>query len=94
MKAYGGVFSTSALVGEWSESPYPLGRRLGGPQSRSGRHGEVNIFDPTGTGTPSPSVVQPVASRYIGSLNLLCVQGNVFYTFTDTGHLFDKVYCT
>jgi hypothetical protein len=37
--------------------------RLGGPQSRSRRHGEVIILDPTGTRTPT-SVVQPVASRY------------------------------
>jgi hypothetical protein len=42
---------------------YLLYRRLGGPQSRSGQHGEVKILDPTGTRTPT-SVVQPVASRY------------------------------
>jgi hypothetical protein len=40
---------------------YPFYRRLGGPQSR---YGEVNISDPTGTRTPAPLVVQPVASRY------------------------------
>jgi hypothetical protein len=39
---------------------YPFYKRLGGPQDRSGRYGEVNIFDPTGT----PLVVQPLASRY------------------------------
>jgi hypothetical protein len=27
---------------------YPLYRRLGGPQSRSGRHGVVKILEPTG----------------------------------------------
>jgi hypothetical protein len=27
---------------------------LGGPQSRSGRYGEVKFFDPTGTRTPAP----------------------------------------
>jgi hypothetical protein len=27
---------------------------LGGPQSRSGRYGEVKIFYPTGTWTPAP----------------------------------------
>jgi hypothetical protein len=32
---------------------YPLYRRLGGPQSRSGQHGEVKILDPTGTQTPT-----------------------------------------
>jgi hypothetical protein len=30
-----------------------LYRRLGGPQSRSGQHGEVKIPDPTGTRTPT-----------------------------------------
>jgi hypothetical protein len=31
------------------EPRYPLDRRLGGPQSRSGRHVEEKIVDPTGT---------------------------------------------
>jgi hypothetical protein len=43
---------------------YPFYRRLGGPQSRSGPYGEVKLFDPTGTRTPAPLVIQPVASRY------------------------------
>jgi hypothetical protein len=41
---------------------YPLGRRLDGPQSRSGRHGEVNSW-PYRVSISSPSVVQPVASH-------------------------------
>jgi hypothetical protein len=76
MKTYRGVdvdfhiFLTSALVGgEWSASRpcrFTLGKegRLGGPQSRPGQYGEVKIFDPTGTRTPAPLVVQPVTSRY------------------------------
>jgi hypothetical protein len=42
---------------------YPLDRRLGGPQSRSGQRGEVKILDPTGTRIPTPrsSRPQPVA---------------------------------
>jgi hypothetical protein len=32
---------------------YPLHRRLGGPQSQSGRHREENNLDPTGTRTPT-----------------------------------------
>jgi hypothetical protein len=32
---------------------YPLDRRLGGPQSRSKRHGEVKTLAPTGTWTPT-----------------------------------------
>jgi hypothetical protein len=63
---YRSTFLTSALVGgEWSvsrpfrftpgkEPRYPFYRRLGGPQSRSGRYGELKIFDPTGTRTPAP----------------------------------------
>jgi hypothetical protein len=64
------IFLTLALVGgEQSallrgKSPqYPL-NRLGGPQSQSGRHGEEKILDPTETQTPTPQVIQPVASRY------------------------------
>jgi hypothetical protein len=33
---------------------YTLNRRLGGPQSRSWRYGEVRILDPTETRTPIP----------------------------------------
>jgi hypothetical protein len=42
---------------------YPLNKRLGGPQSWSGRHGEVRILAPTGTRTPNPwsSSPYPVA---------------------------------
>jgi hypothetical protein len=43
---------------------YPFYRRLGGPQSRSGRYGEDKILDRSGTRTPAPSVIEPVASRY------------------------------
>jgi hypothetical protein len=39
---------------------YPLYRRLGGPQGRSGR--VLNISPPPGF---DPRTVQPVASRYI-----------------------------
>jgi hypothetical protein len=35
---------------------YPLDRRLRGPQSRSGRHGEKKILDPTRIRTPIPRV--------------------------------------
>jgi hypothetical protein len=41
---------------------YPLDRRLGGPQSRSGRRGEEKILCPNS----NPSVFQPVASRCTG----------------------------
>jgi hypothetical protein len=45
-----------------TESPVPLDRRLGGPQSWSGLRGEKKIFDPPGLEL-RPSVVQPVVSR-------------------------------
>jgi hypothetical protein len=70
MKAYGGVnvqiqvFLTSAQAGgEWSasrpclqgKSPrYTLYKRLGGPQSPSGRHEEITILDPSGTRIRTP----------------------------------------
>jgi hypothetical protein len=40
-------------------APYPLDRRLGGPQSRSGRHAEENIVDPTGTRASTPRSSSP-----------------------------------
>jgi hypothetical protein len=43
--------------------PYPLDRKLGGPQSRSGRRGEEKILDPRGLES-KPSGVQPVDSRH------------------------------
>jgi hypothetical protein len=40
---------------------YALDRRLGGPQSRSGRREEEKILDPTGTRNSDPSVFQSVS---------------------------------
>jgi hypothetical protein len=78
MKAYwrsGGTL-TSALV-EVSTQPhaptilprgkspwYPLDRRLGGPQSRSGRGGEEKNSQPRRELNPRTPIVQPVALRY------------------------------
>jgi hypothetical protein len=46
------------LQGSFTHPPlypqYPLDRRLGGLQSRSGRRGEDKILDPTKTRTPTP----------------------------------------
>jgi hypothetical protein len=66
------VFLTSALLGgERSVSRpgrfipteidprYALDRKLGGPQSRSGRHEEEKILDPTGTRTPTSQSSSP-----------------------------------
>jgi hypothetical protein len=43
------------------DPPHPLGRRFGGPQSRSVRYGEDKNFAPAGNRTP---VIQPVARHY------------------------------
>jgi hypothetical protein len=53
-----GQFHAPAALRPVTSPRYPLYMRLGEPQSRAGRHGEVKIIYPTGT------VVQPVASRY------------------------------
>jgi hypothetical protein len=47
---------------------YPFYRRLGGPQSRSGRYGEVHIFYPTGTRTPA-SPARPAGSQSLYRLS-------------------------
>jgi hypothetical protein len=57
-------FTSRPLYPRGKSPRYPLDRRFGGPQSRSGRFGEQKILDPTGTRILTPSVVQPVASRY------------------------------
>ena len=66
------MFWTSELVGgEWSASHpsrfiageiasrYPLAKKLGGPQSQSGRLGEEKILDSTKTRTPTPQSCSP-----------------------------------
>jgi hypothetical protein len=58
---------------------YPLDRRLSGPQSRFGWHGEVKILATTGTRTPIPWSSSPVASRYTGPLCIPNKQFNYFY---------------
>jgi hypothetical protein len=80
-------FLTSALVGdEWSashapvafrrgKSPmFPVDRRVGGPQSRSGRRGEKKILDPIGTRTPIPRSFSPQPVATLTTLShRLCV---------------------
>jgi hypothetical protein len=45
---------------------HPLDRRLGGPQSQSGRCGEEKNLVPARNGTPT---VEPVAGRYTDCAN-------------------------
>jgi hypothetical protein len=47
-------FTPRPLYPQGKGPRYPLDRRLGGPQSRSGRFGEVKILTPTGIRTPTP----------------------------------------
>jgi hypothetical protein len=56
-------FTPQPLYDREKSPRYPLDRRLGGPQSRSGLRGEEKILDPTGTRTPTPrsSSPKPVA---------------------------------
>jgi hypothetical protein len=60
-----GQLHAPAALSPGKSPRYPFYRRLGGPQSRSGRYGEVKIFYPTGTRTPAPphraSSPKPVA---------------------------------
>jgi hypothetical protein len=47
---------------------YPLGRRLGGPQSRLGRGDEKNFLP---LKEPEPPIIQPIAQRYATELSRL-----------------------
>jgi hypothetical protein len=42
-----------------NSSRYPLDKRLDGPQSRSGRYGEVKVLDTIGTRTPTARSSSP-----------------------------------
>jgi hypothetical protein len=52
-------FTSLPLYPRGNSPRYLLDRRLGGPQSRSGRRGEKKILDPTGTGVALPTT-QPL----------------------------------
>jgi hypothetical protein len=52
-----------------------LDRRLGGPQSRSGGHGEEKILDPTETRTPTPRSSSPYP---------VTIPTTVFWLLTDS----------
>jgi hypothetical protein len=83
--------------GEWSASRpgrltptenhcYPLNRRLGGPQSRSGRGGEGKKHQPL----PGlePPIIQPVAQRYRTALHIhstVSYQVTRFFNFLTAG---------
>jgi hypothetical protein len=62
-------FTPRHLYPRGKSSWYPLDRRLGGPQSRSGRGGEEKNSQPL-PGLESP-IIQPVAQRYTTELSQL-----------------------
>jgi hypothetical protein len=74
------------LYPQGKSSPYPLDRRLGGPQSPSGRDGEEKNSQPLSR--LEPSIIQPIAHRYISELSriLLCKVG-----ITDSGTMRTKI---
>jgi hypothetical protein len=60
-------FTPRPLCTQGKSPWYPLDRRLGGPQSRSGRGGEEKNSEPL----PGllPTIIQPVAQRYAAELS-------------------------
>jgi hypothetical protein len=52
-------FTPRQLYRKGKGHQYPLERRLGMPQSPSGRYGAVKMLDPTGTRTPTSPPSSP-----------------------------------
>jgi hypothetical protein len=57
-------FTPRPLYLQGNSPRYSLDRRLGVPQSWSGLREEEKILDPSAIWNPTPSIVQPAASRY------------------------------
>jgi hypothetical protein len=65
---------------------YPLDRRLGGPQCRSGKRGEEKILEPTGTWTPTPRSSSPYPVAIPTTLSrILCFMAWQSKFFTELG---------
>jgi hypothetical protein len=85
------VVSFTSLPLYPGKSPwYPFYRRLGGPQSRSGRYGELKIFDPTGTRTAArnQSLFRP---SYPGSQDITVHTGYFLKCFVVIGTNDDRL---
>jgi hypothetical protein len=87
MKTYGGMdvqihlgtswrlvvsFTPRPLYLRGKSACYPLDRRLGGPQIRSGRCGVEKILDSAGTRTPIPRLCSPEPVTTPTELSRLC----------------------
>jgi hypothetical protein len=70
--------TTRPLYPQGKSPRYALDRRLGGPQSRSGRGGEENNSQPLSV--LDPPIVQPVAQRCTAELSRLLVNVSI-HTF-------------
>jgi hypothetical protein len=62
-------FTTWQLYSQRKSPWYPLDRRLGGPQNRSGRGGEKKNFQILPR--LEPAIIQPVSQRYTIQLSQL-----------------------
>jgi hypothetical protein len=60
-------FTTQPLYLQGKSPWYPFDRRLGGPQSRSGRGGEEESSKPLPE--LEPPIIQPIAQRYTTELS-------------------------
>jgi hypothetical protein len=57
------IFMPRPFYAQGKVTEYPLDR-LGGPQNRPEQYGEERMLGPSGTRTPTPYVIQSVASHY------------------------------
>jgi hypothetical protein len=64
MEVSGQLHALAALPPEGKSPCYPLDRRLGGTQCRSGRGGEEKNSQPRRESNPRTPIVQPVAQHY------------------------------
>jgi hypothetical protein len=76
LDGFSGQLHAPAALPTGKSSWYPLDRRLGGPQSRSGRGGEEKNSQPL----PGlePPIIQPVAQRYTSELSWLLLVGGLY----------------
>jgi hypothetical protein len=68
-------FTPQPIYHQGKSTWYPLDRRLGEPQSRSGRGGEEKHSQPL-LGL-EPPIIQPVAQRYTTELSRLLIKKNM-----------------